>query len=155
MHSLEHKIPPPVVGAVVAAAMWGLASFQPFLHLPPFARHAAVAAFVAGGVAFNVLGLLAFRRARTTINPLKPGKTSALVTDGIYRFTRNPMYVGIALLLHGLVGDGCDQPSDAPRGAPLLIAARLIQSAAAVYSTLSEDRCEARPRLTASRYAWP
>ena len=99
MQALEHKIPPPVVGAVVAAAMWGLASFQPFLHIPPFVRHAAVAAFVAGGVAFDVLGLVAFRRARTTVNPLTPSKASALVTHGIYRFTRNPMYIGIALLL--------------------------------------------------------
>lgn len=99
MRALEHRIPPPLVGVVVAAAMWGLASFQPLLHIPPFVRQAAVAAFAAAGVAFDVLGLVAFRRARTTVNPLKPGKASALVTRGIYKLTRNPMYVGIALLL--------------------------------------------------------
>ena len=97
--ALEHKIPPPVVGAIIAAAMWGLASLQPFLPIPPFARDAAVAVFIAGGVAFDVLGLVAFRRARTTVNPLKPRNASTLVTHGIYKFTRNPMYVGIALLL--------------------------------------------------------
>ena len=99
MQALEHKIPPPVVGAVVAAAMWGLAAFPPFLHISPFVRNAAIAALVAGGVAFDVLGLVAFLRARTTVNPLNPGKASALVTHGIYKLTRNPMYVGMALLL--------------------------------------------------------
>ena len=99
MQALEHKIPPPVVGAVIAVAMWGVASFQPFLHISPFVRHAAIAALVAGGVAFDVLGLVAFLRARTTVNPLNPGKASALVTHGIYKLTRNPMYVGMALLL--------------------------------------------------------
>jgi protein-S-isoprenylcysteine O-methyltransferase Ste14 len=42
---------------------------------------------------------MAFRRQRTTINPLHPEKTSSLVTGGIYRISRNPMYVGMALLL--------------------------------------------------------
>ena len=51
------------------------------------------------GVTFDLLGLWAFRRARTTINPMKPGKASALVTGGVYQVTRNPMYVGLALLL--------------------------------------------------------
>jgi protein-S-isoprenylcysteine O-methyltransferase Ste14 len=40
-----------------------------------------------------------FLRARTTINPLKPGNASALVAGGIYRFTRNPMNLGLATLL--------------------------------------------------------
>lgn len=51
------------------------------------------------GVAFDLLGLLAFRAARTTTNPFKPERASALVTGGVYRVTRNPMYVGLALLL--------------------------------------------------------
>ena len=58
---------------------------------------AAVLAVV--GVSFDLLGLLAFHRSRTTINPMNPSKSSALVTGGVYRVTRNPMYVGLALLL--------------------------------------------------------
>jgi protein-S-isoprenylcysteine O-methyltransferase Ste14 len=50
-------------------------------------------------VLFDGLGLLAFRAARTTINPMAPQRTRALVTGGVYRITRNPMYVGMALLL--------------------------------------------------------
>jgi protein-S-isoprenylcysteine O-methyltransferase Ste14 len=40
---------------------------------------------------------VAFRRAKTTVNPLHPEKASALVTTGLYRITRNPMYVGLLL----------------------------------------------------------
>lgn len=38
-------------------------------------------------------------RRHTTINPLSPRKSTALVTGGVYRFTRNPMYLGMACLL--------------------------------------------------------
>jgi protein-S-isoprenylcysteine O-methyltransferase Ste14 len=96
---LEHKIPPPVVGAVLAAAMWGAAAHGPQLALPGGARVAAVAALAIAGVAFDVLGIVAFRRARTTVNPLKPERASAMVTGGVYRVSRNPMYGGMALLL--------------------------------------------------------
>jgi protein-S-isoprenylcysteine O-methyltransferase Ste14 len=54
-----------------------------------------------GGVGVCLAGVLEFRRARTTVNPLRTGGASALVTDGIYRLTRNPMYLGFALVLLG------------------------------------------------------
>jgi protein-S-isoprenylcysteine O-methyltransferase Ste14 len=51
------------------------------------------------GASLDLAGLFHFLRARTTTNPLKPSNASALVTGGIYRFTRNPMYLGLATLL--------------------------------------------------------
>lgn len=96
---LDHKIPPPVVGALVAAAMWGISALGPQFSIPPWPRYAVVAVLVVAGIAFDLLGLLAFRASRTTINPLKPERSSALVIRGVYRVTRNPMYVGIAFLL--------------------------------------------------------
>jgi protein-S-isoprenylcysteine O-methyltransferase Ste14 len=99
MRSLEMKVPPPVVGILIAAAMWGVSTLGPRLAMAPEPRTAAVAILVIAGVCFDLLGLLAFRRARTTINPLKPELSSALVTRGVYRLTRNPMYVGMGLLL--------------------------------------------------------
>jgi protein-S-isoprenylcysteine O-methyltransferase Ste14 len=96
---LEKKIPPPVVGALVAAAMWSVATLGPQLPIADGPRYAVVALLVAAGVVFDLTGLLAFRASRTTINPLKPERTSTLVTGGVYRFSRNPMYVGMALLL--------------------------------------------------------
>lgn len=99
MPSLDTKVPPPVVGALVATAMWGLSTVGPQFGVAPEARHAVAAILAAAGVAFDLLGLVAFRSARTTINPMRPERTSALVTNGIYRVTRNPMYVGLVLLL--------------------------------------------------------
>jgi protein-S-isoprenylcysteine O-methyltransferase Ste14 len=43
--------------------------------------------------------MVAFRRARTTISPVKASAASSLVTTGVYRFTRNPMYLGLLLTL--------------------------------------------------------
>lgn len=55
----------------------------------------------AAGGAVALAGLLAFRQARTTFNPLAPQQASALVTGGIYRYTRNPMYLGMLAVLAG------------------------------------------------------
>jgi protein-S-isoprenylcysteine O-methyltransferase Ste14 len=97
--SLENRIPPPVVGALVAALMWGISGVGPRLPLAPWASYLLAAVFAIAGIAFDVLGIAAFRASRTTVNPLKPERASALVTGGVYRITRNPMYVGLLLLL--------------------------------------------------------
>jgi protein-S-isoprenylcysteine O-methyltransferase Ste14 len=46
-------------------------------------------------------GIISFRRAQTTINPLKPAAATALVTSGVFRYTRNPMYLGMLIVLLG------------------------------------------------------
>lgn len=99
MRHFEHRIPPPVVALVLAALMWAVSGYGPALGIPSAARLPLAIVIALVGVTFDLLGLIAFRRSRTTINPLRPGNASALVTDGIYRVTRNPMYVGLALLL--------------------------------------------------------
>jgi protein-S-isoprenylcysteine O-methyltransferase Ste14 len=96
---LELRIPPPVVGLLVGAGMWAVAHALPILHVPRLVRLAAVAVLGASGVAVAIGGVIAFRRARTTVNPLKPETSSALVCTGVYSFTRNPMYLGMALVL--------------------------------------------------------
>ena len=79
--------------------MWGVSHYTPGIELGE-ALPIIVAALVAliGGF-FCVAGVVSFRRAKTTVNPLKPETTSALVTSGIYQVSRNPMYVGFALFL--------------------------------------------------------
>lgn len=97
--NLENRIPPPLVALVVAAGMWGVAKVAPPLGLE-FAIRVPIAVVIAlVGLAFDFSGLLAFFRSKTTVNPLKPERASALVTGGVYRFTRNPMYVGMLLFL--------------------------------------------------------
>jgi protein-S-isoprenylcysteine O-methyltransferase Ste14 len=52
--------------------------------------------FVAGWMALSFASIGRFRRSRTSILPIRPA--AALVLSGPYRYTRNPMYVGLALL---------------------------------------------------------
>ena len=103
MFNLEHKIPPPVVGLACAGLAWLLAGAAPALALPWPARPAlAVALLLAlAGLELELWGLWVFRRHRTTPNPLSPERARAVVQSGPYRFTRNPMYVGVALQLLG------------------------------------------------------
>lgn len=96
---LDHKIPPPVIGALVAAGMWSVSAVGPHFEMPQIARYAVIAVLFVAGVGIDLMGLLAFRSSRTTVNPLKPERASAIVTGGVYRVSRNPMYLGMALLL--------------------------------------------------------
>jgi len=73
----------------------------PPVELPFVVRVSIAIVLVAAGLAVGIAGVVSFRRARTTINPTKPTTTSALVSGGIYRLTRNPMYLGLALYLLG------------------------------------------------------
>ena len=96
---LEHKIPPPLVGLLCAGAMWYLASLTPTPTIPQLAREIAALALGAAGLLVMLAGVVSFHLARTTVNPLKPGAATALVTSGVFRYTRNPMYLGMLVLL--------------------------------------------------------
>ena len=96
MASLEARIPPPAVALAIALAMWGVARLTPPLELPGALRLVVAGAILAVGLGFSAGGVLAFRRARTTLDPTRPEQASALVSSGIYRITRNPMYVGLS-----------------------------------------------------------
>jgi protein-S-isoprenylcysteine O-methyltransferase Ste14 len=101
MHSLDLRVPPPIVALLVALAMWAVsrAGFGPLVS-DPVRLPLAIALACVGG-AFDLAALMAFRRARTTVNPMKPQAASSIVRSGVYRLTRNPMYVGLAFVLCG------------------------------------------------------
>ena len=101
MYTLELKIPPVIVLLLVAAGMWLVARAVPSLTFPlPYSRIIAIT-FMVIGFSVSVIGVLSFQRAGTTIDPMKPQKASSLVSSGIYRFSRNPMYLGMLLVLIG------------------------------------------------------
>lgn len=94
-------IPPPLLALVCGVLMWliarkaGLPSFD-------FPGRAPIASALAGaGLLIDLVSVVAFIRARTTVNPLAPARTSALVIDGLYRVSRNPMYLGMLFVLVG------------------------------------------------------
>ena len=96
---LETKVPPPVVALSVALGMWGLRKQLPAPDTAPMGDARIAAAIAVIGVAIAASGALAFHRAHTTTNPVHPDKASSLVRSGIYRLTRNPMYLGVTIVL--------------------------------------------------------
>lgn len=100
---LETKIPPPVWWLVAAIAMWLLDRYAPLERVDAAVPRPLVLG-MAGAVALAGMALageavLRFLRARTTVHPLHPEHATALVVAGTYRYTRNPMYLGLLLLL--------------------------------------------------------
>jgi protein-S-isoprenylcysteine O-methyltransferase Ste14 len=98
MKILENRIPPPIVVLVVALLMWWGARGAAPLGLPPALRWGLIILFVAT-LGATVLGLREFAKAKTTFNPIKIDEASSLVTGGVFRLSRNPMYVGMVALL--------------------------------------------------------
>jgi protein-S-isoprenylcysteine O-methyltransferase Ste14 len=101
MTFLEVKIPPPLVLLVSAAAMWLLARALPQLTwvLPG----SLVLGILLGlaGIALAAAAMRAFRRHKTTVNPLQPDEATSVVTQGPFKITRNPMYLGLTIVLLG------------------------------------------------------
>jgi protein-S-isoprenylcysteine O-methyltransferase Ste14 len=101
MQLLELKIPPLIVWLVFAVAMLGGAYATPGLSFRVAGSRVAAFAFATAGALVAATGVMAFRRKRTTVNPLTPGAASTVVSSGVYRFSRNPMYLGFLLALVG------------------------------------------------------
>jgi protein-S-isoprenylcysteine O-methyltransferase Ste14 len=99
MQSLELKIPPPIIAVLLAAAMWGIFVVTPLMAVSSTYQIPLAMAIAVVGVALALAGSMSFRQAKTTVNPLKPEAASSLVSSGIYQFTRNPMYLGMLMVL--------------------------------------------------------
>jgi len=93
------KILPPLVMVVFGCAMYLLDRFLPVGEFDFFGRGPLVYIVLAFGFLIMAIALFQFSRVKTTTNPLNPDKASTLVTRGIFNYTRNPMYLGMLLLL--------------------------------------------------------
>ena len=101
MAKLKLRVPPPLVFVGFAVLMWLVALVLPGnINLHGTETAFLVIGLGAGGY-FSFTGFFEFRRARTTINPFHPEETTALVSGGIYSKTRNPMYLGLQIILLG------------------------------------------------------
>lgn len=94
---LENRIPPPLVTLVIGAGMYPLGSMA---AAPPL-RLAVALAFLGAALLFLLPAVRSFRKVRTTVKPIRIDQASSLVTGGVYRLTRNPMYLGMVLVLCG------------------------------------------------------
>ncbi len=96
---IETRVPPLVVLALAASFVWLAPEISGGAPLEiPFGQ-ALAAVLAVAGTALAVVAVAGFRRAGTTVDPRYPDRTNQLVTGGVYRYTRNPMYVGMAMLL--------------------------------------------------------
>lgn len=101
MSMIELKVPPLILVLVAGTVMWTIALAAPsFTWSFPHRRLVGLVIALVGGVV-EILGIVAFIKARTTFNPTTPHAASSLVTEGIYRISRNPMYLGFLLALVG------------------------------------------------------
>lgn len=101
MNRLELKIPPPAVALLVALAMWLAAYGMDALSFAVPERRAVSMTLATLGIAISTAGTWSFWRTRTTVNPTRPEAATSLVSTGVFRVTRNPMYLGLVLVLAG------------------------------------------------------
>ena len=99
MDALELKIPPPLLWSICALLAWLTAQAFPGFAAPVRAWRWLAVLPVLAALMLGFPALQAFIRARTTFHPHRPSRSSSLVTGGVFRFSRNPMYLALALML--------------------------------------------------------
>lgn len=100
---LKTKIPPPVVTLLFALLALSLSRFTPVLQMDFLGRQGVVLLLSILGVSLNLSAFVQFLRVGTTVNPLQPNKANRLVVAGFYRYSRNPMYLGMFFILASVV----------------------------------------------------
>lgn len=103
LNSLELKVPPVAVFLAASLGVY-LSPHQPsfYEYIADYTQIIGVSVF-SFGVIIGILGVYTFRQVKTTVNPIEIAKATSLVTHGIFKFTRNPMYLGLSL---GILGFG-------------------------------------------------
>lgn len=96
------KLPPAVIFTVFAGLMYALAEFLPVGDFDFFGRTYLIKGLWISAAIVITWAMVQFFRAGTTTSPMAPGKASNLVTKGIYRYSRNPMYLGLLMILLGI-----------------------------------------------------
>jgi protein-S-isoprenylcysteine O-methyltransferase Ste14 len=103
---VNNKIPPPIVAIVAALLMVTVSILLPEAQftLPYFDILSALFTALAVSISLLIMaaGVWEFKRASTTVNPLKPDTASELVSSGIFQYSRNPMYLGMTGILIGI-----------------------------------------------------
>lgn len=98
---LELKVPPPAITLIFGVLIWLTSSVAHFFNFTFIGSTQLAAGLILLGFIISLLGFVSLHRSKTTISPTTPNAASSLVIDGVYKFTRNPMYVGLLLALLG------------------------------------------------------
>ena len=94
---MNNKIPPPIVTLICGISIYFSKSF--FNQFLNFSNNAISLFLLICGLIVFISAVRSFKKQKTTVNPLKPKQASSLVTSGIFRFSRNPMYLGMLIKL--------------------------------------------------------
>ena len=102
MNALELKIPPVFVVFITAIGIYLTRSIVPVNVLSVEHSKVIFYGFFALAMAIGITGALTFKLAKTTVNPVEIDKASSLVTHGIFKYSRNPMYLAMLFVLIGI-----------------------------------------------------
>jgi len=96
---MKLKFPPPVVALIFAGLMWGVSMLSNHIQIDSALVGVLSAIICLLGLTINILAAVSFRAAKTTMNPMKPKNATQLVNSGMYKLSRNPMYLGVLFIL--------------------------------------------------------
>ena len=99
MKFLELKVPPVVVTLLYLLCMWAISYFTPSISLQNEVKLFASLCLLFLALTSIISGVVTFSNAKTTVDPTKPTSASSLVNRGIFKLSRNPMYLGMLLIL--------------------------------------------------------
>ena len=97
---MKNKIPPPVVTLFFGLCIYSSQEYFPEYNLKFLTIVSYI--FYFAGLSILILAVSLFKKQNTTVNPIKIENASYLVTSGIFEYSRNPMYLGMVLILLGL-----------------------------------------------------
>lgn len=96
---MKLKVPPVIVFLFFGLLMYVLSEFLAVGNFDFFGRHLLIYILAGTAAIVGIWSVLQFVKSKTTVNPTKPSAASKLVTSGLYQYSRNPMYLGLLLML--------------------------------------------------------
>ncbi|WP_394750653.1 methyltransferase family protein [Spongiimicrobium salis] len=96
---MKLKVPPVFVISIFGLLMYLVAKFLPVGDFQFTGQRYLIMALCIGVFLILISALFGFYKAKTSIDPREPSKASELVTGGVYKYSRNPMYLAMLLVL--------------------------------------------------------
>ena len=96
---MKLKLPPVLIFVIFSILMYVLSLVLPFGDFEFFGREVLILFLLGMGALVGFISLIQFYIAKTSIDPRTPSKASDLVTNGLYKFSRNPMYLALLMVL--------------------------------------------------------
>ena len=94
---MNNTIPPPIVTLICGLGIYFSRSLFPTYNHTSIVIISSL--FLSLGTMTLIAAMLSFKKQKTTVNPLQPERASSLVISGVFKYSRNPMYLGLSLIL--------------------------------------------------------